>query len=87
MRRFLVQAQGEMWNEPRSQRRGSMAKTGTPPRRIAHVYGTIDATANTASQGPSNTALGSVNRASSFDHYVCRGCRSLDAEAKDVERR
>ena len=87
MRRFLVQIQGEMWKEPRSQRRGSMSKTDTPPRRIARVYGTIDATANTASQGPSTTALGSVNRASSFDHFACRGRRSLDAEAKNVERR
>ena len=56
MRRFLVQAQGEMWQEPRAQGEGSNAETGTPPRGIARDDGTVEATANTAFQSLSTPA-------------------------------
>lgn len=56
MRRFPVQAQGEMWQEPRSQREASMVETGTPPRRIARDDGTVEAPANTAHHSLSTPA-------------------------------
>ena len=54
--RFLVQAQGEIWQEPRSQRGASMPETAAPPSGIARDCGTVETTVTTTFRGPSSLA-------------------------------